>query len=383
MTPTLVCIRLLLYRAQVAEPVKTWFGSIPARSALLLQAEDSDGGTGWGEIWCNFPPHSAENKIRLMESVVAPLALGLPCHEPDETWHGLTARTRRWAIQCGEHGPIAACLAGLDLALWDLKARRRGMPLHVLLGAQPINSVRAYASGLNPDSALATIDRARSRGFRDFKVKAGFGLQQDLSVVDAICNELMPSERLMVDANQCWDMPQARQAVARLSERPLEWIEEPIPADSPAEDWAELAMLSTTKLAGGENVSSMTAFAKLITQGSHRIVQPDMLKWGGVTGSLAVGRAAQARGLSYCPHWLGSGLGLMAAAQVMAATGSDGMLEHDVMENPLREPMGAPFPRVAQGLFPVSQAPGIGVTPDLRELQQWLVHEQAFSKATR
>ena len=127
MSIRLARIETFLYRAEVSEPVKTSFGSIPRRSALLLRVEDTDGAHGWGEIWCNFPPYSADNKVRLMETVVAPAALGKDFHDPSDAWQTLTARTRRWAIQGAEQGPIGACIAGLDLALWDMTARRAGV----------------------------------------------------------------------------------------------------------------------------------------------------------------------------------------------------------------------------------------------------------------
>jgi L-alanine-DL-glutamate epimerase-like enolase superfamily enzyme len=111
----------------------------------------------------------------------------------------------------------------------------------------------------------------------------------------------------------------------------------------------------------------------LIRNGHHGVVQPDMLKWGGVTGTYAVGRRAVAAGRSYCPHWLGSGLGLLAAAQVLAAVGGPGMLEHDVMENPLRETLAQPFPRVREGLFPLPDTPGLGAEPDLPAARDWLI----------
>jgi L-alanine-DL-glutamate epimerase-like enolase superfamily enzyme len=119
-------IETFLYRAEVSEAVKTSFGSIPRRSALLLRVEDADGAHGWGEIWCNFPPYSADNKVRLMETVVAPAALGKEFHDPADAWQTLTACTRRWAIQSGEHGPIAACIAGLLRRV----QRRRGKALY-------------------------------------------------------------------------------------------------------------------------------------------------------------------------------------------------------------------------------------------------------------
>lgn len=374
MTLRIARIETFLYRAEVTEPVKTSFGSIPRRSALLLRVEDTEGAHGWGEVWCNFPPYSADNKLRLFDTVIAPAALAGCYADAVDAWHQLTARTARWAIQGGEPGPFAACIAGLDLALWDLAARRAGKPLRALLAGDGVrDTVPAYASGLNPDTAAAAVARCREAGFRAFKVKVAFGPEIDDAVVAGLARDLRDGERLMVDANQGWDLPEARRAVPRLGAHGLGWIEEPIPADRRAAEWAELAMLSPVPLAGGENVMGYEGFAALIGNGHHGVVQPDMLKWGGVTGAHAVGRRAVAAGRSYCPHWLGSGLGLLAAAQVLAAVGGPGLLEHDVMENPLREALAQPFPRVAAGSLPLPSGPGLGVEPDLAAAEPWLV----------
>ena len=374
MTLRLARIETFLYRAEVKEPVKMSFGSIARRSALLLRVEDAEGAHGWGEVWCNFPPYGADNKQRLIETVIAPAALGETYAGPSDAWHRLTQRTIRWVNQVGEPGPFAACLAGLDLALWDLTARRAGKSLRVLLAGEGVRSeVPVYASGLNPDSSLETVARCREAGFRAFKVKVAFGAEADEATVSRLALDLRPGERLMVDANQGWDLPEARRAVPRLGAHGLGWIEEPIPADRPAAEWAELAMLSPVPLAGGENVAGFEAFAALINNGHHGVVQPDTLKWGGVTGAFAVGRRAIAAGRSYCPHWLGGGIGLLAAAQVLAAAGGPGQLEHDVMENPLREALAQPFPRVRDGVFPLPAGAGLGVEPDLAAAGRWLV----------
>jgi D-galactarolactone cycloisomerase len=370
-------IETFLYRAEVREAIKTSFGSIPRRSALLLRVEDTDGAHGWGEVWCNFPPYSADNKLRLMETVIGPAALRGEFRDAADAWQRLVAATRRWTIQSGEYGPIAACLAGLDLALWDLTARKAGVPLRRLLGAPAERiDIPAYASGLNPDTAVETMERARGAGFAAFKVKVAFGLDQDVQVIERMSAALRPGERLMVDANQGWDMEAARHAVPRIADYNLRWIEEPIPADSTPDEWAELAMLSKAPLAGGENVAGFPAFQALIAAKSHQVVQPDLLKWGGMTGCLGVARAAVANGLTYCPHWLGSGLGLLAAAQLLAAVGGPGLLEHDVMENPLREILAQPFPRVRNGALPLPAGPGLGAEPDLEAASAYLLGHQ-------
>ncbi|QPF83331.1 mandelate racemase/muconate lactonizing enzyme family protein [Bradyrhizobium genosp. L] len=383
MTISIARIEAFLFRAEVSEPVKTSFGSIPRRSVLLLRVEDTDGAHGWGEIRCNFPPYSADNKMRLLETVICPAALAGTYLDPADAWHTLTARTHRWALQGAEPGPFAACLGGLDLALWDLAARRAGQSLRAMLaGTAARDAVPAYASGLNPDTAAETVARCRDQGFRAFKVKVAFGTETDTAVVSTISRDLRAGERLMVDANQGWDLAEARRAVPRLGAFGLGWIEEPLAADRPAAEWAELALLSPVPLAGGENVMGYEAFATLIANGHHGVVQPDMLKWGGVTAAHAIGRRVVHAGRSYCPHWLGSGVGLMAAAQVLAAVGGPGLLEHDVMENPLREALAQPFPRVQQGLFPLPDAPGLGAEPDLKAAADWLVTRAEY-RATR
>ncbi len=377
-------IETFLCKAQIAEPLRASFGAMHHRNALLLRVEDTDGAHGWGEVWCNFPAYGGDNKARLIETIIAPVALAGTYADPADAWRSITDRTARWAIQCAEPGPFAACIAGIDLALWDLVARRAGQPLRTVLGG-PAAAVRtgvpAYASGLNPDTALATMARCRAAGFRAFKGKVGFGEATDEATVSSLARDLRPGERLMMDANQGWDLPEARRMLPRLAAYGLTFIEEPIPADRPATEWAELAMLSPAPLAGGENVMGFEAFAALIGAGHHGVVQPDLLKWGGITGASAVARRAVAAGRWYCPHWLGGGLGLLASAQVLAAVGGPGMLEHDVMENPLREAFAQPFPRVTDGVFPLPAGPGLGVEPDLAAVRPWLVAYQEHRAA--
>jgi D-galactarolactone cycloisomerase len=91
-------------------------------------------------------------------------------------------------------------------------------------------------------------------------------------------------------------------------------------------------MLSRVPLAGGENLIGFREFDAAIAAGHLGVIQPDICKWGGISGCIAVARRAIAAGRRYYPHWLNSGIGLHAAAHVLAAVGGDGLLEHDAME---------------------------------------------------
>src|SRR5690606_35826847 len=130
------------------------FGEMRDRPAVLVRVEDRDGAHGWGEVWCNFPACGAEHRARLVESVLAPRLLGTRFESVPEAIRSLEADTRVLAVQTAEWGPLAQALAGLDIALWDLVARRAKRALAALMAASaPLPSVPAYASGINPGEA--------------------------------------------------------------------------------------------------------------------------------------------------------------------------------------------------------------------------------------
>jgi len=368
-------IEVFHFNAAISDPIVTSFGSIPARNALLLRLEDKDGAFGWGEVWANFPPTGAASKAALLETIIIPMVLGRTWSTPAAALIDLTQKTRRYAIQSGEPGPFAACIAGIEIALSDLAARKAGLPLWKALGrATRPEPLMAYASNLNPKGAPEYVAMCRERGYRAFKLKVAFNLQSDLANVREISSALRTGERFMIDANQGWDLETARPAVEAFSQFPLDWIEEAIPADDPPEHWAELAMLSRVPLAGGENIMGFAAFDAAINAGHLGVIQPDICKWGGISGCSAVARRAVAAGRRYCPHWLNSGLGLHAAAHVLGAVGGDGLLEHDAMENPLQAILAQPFPTLADGRFELTDVSGLGVTPDLVAAKEFLVH---------
>ncbi|MBA1146483.1 mandelate racemase/muconate lactonizing enzyme family protein [Ectothiorhodospiraceae bacterium WFHF3C12] len=361
-----------VFRAPIDTPVRTSFGLMRDRPAVLVRAEDEDGAAGWGEVWCNFPACGAEHRGRLAASVLAPRLLGRGFASPAHAHAALTRETRILRLQTGEHGPLAQAISGVDLALWDLVARRAGQPLHRLLGgAQSANTVPAYASGINPETAVEVIARAREAGFSAFKVKIGFDDARDRAVVRSVADSLAPGESFMVDANQGWTLEQARRNVPALVEAGAGWLEEPLAVDSPATDWAALADECRVPLAGGENLTSVEAFMAAADAGHLQVLQPDVCKWGGISLCVPVARYALRAGRRYCPHYLGGGVGLLASAHALGAVGGDGLLEVDINPNPLRvELMGSPD-TVQSGRLRLPQGPGIGVDPPLETLRAW------------
>ncbi len=364
---------VVVCRAPLAQPVVTSFGAMRERPAVLVRIEDRDGAHGWGEAWCNFPACGAEHRARLLAEVVLPLAMGRALAAPWSEHAQLEARLRVLALQTGEAGPLAQALAALDIALWDLAARRAGVPLARLLRPDAGTAVPVYASGLDPGAAPDLIAASRAAGFSRFKVKVGFGRERDRAAVAAARAALGDGETLLLDANQAWDPESAAGMAVALAAFGPGWLEEPLPADAPASAWQALARATSIPLAAGENLRGDAAFRAALADGALAVIQPDACKWGGVTGCFRVAGETLAAGRRYCPHYLGGGIGLLASAHLLAAAGGDGWLEVDVNPNPLREGLAQPFPAIRDGMAALPAGPGLGVAPDAEVLRRFTV----------
>ncbi|HMR31712.1 MAG TPA: mandelate racemase/muconate lactonizing enzyme family protein [Geminicoccaceae bacterium] len=363
-------ITALRYAAPIEVPVVSSFARMTERPALLLRVEDRDGAFGWGEVWCNFPSCGAAHRQSLLADVIGPWAIGRDVAEPETFWERATAAFRVMAIQSGEYGPVAQVLAGLDCALWDMRARREGRSLAAIIGEAGPRPVPAYASGINPAGAEETVERARATGFRTFKLKTGF--EGDMERIGRVRAGMLEGERLMIDYNQALDLETARSTLPRLGAFDLVWIEEPIAADHGAADFASLAGCAPAPLAGGENVVGESRFAALIEAGALGFVQPDIGKWGGISGCRRVAIRAMEQGACYCPHWLGGGVGLLASSHLLAGLGGDGLLEVDVNPNPLRDRMVPGLSPGEGGLVLLPQGDGLGREPEIEDCGAWL-----------
>jgi L-alanine-DL-glutamate epimerase-like enolase superfamily enzyme len=369
MSATLARVEAHVFRTPIKDPVRTSFGTMTERAAVFVRVEDSDGARGWGEIWCNFPNAAAEHRALLFADVLAPRVLGRSLDDPVGLWAELERALHVLRIQSGDAGAFSAAAAGLDLAVHDLRARKRGLPLWRALGGTDDRPVPVYASGLNPGrAAYDTVGRMRAAGYRAFKIKVGFGEETDLGSLRPVARELKDGERLMVDANQAWDVATACRMVPKLAEFGLGWIEEPLMADRPMAEWTQVAALAPAVLAAGENMRGPSQFQAAIESGLFGVLQPDAAKWGGHSGCLPVARAALAGGRSFCPHYLGGGLGLMHSLHLLAAVRGPGMLEVDANPNPLREGVLGDSFAVAAGTVALPGGQGLGLEPDLKPL---------------
>ncbi len=346
--------------------MRTSFGVMIDRPMLYLQVEDHEGATGLGEVWCNFPSVGAEHRKHLAETVVGPLLVDIGEIRPGEVCETLMDRLHVLGIQSGEWGPLRQVSAGLDAACHDLAARRSGLPLWRYLNEQAVGCIQCYASGIGPETPDTAAAGAMKQGHVAFKVKLGFGDETDARTLANTRATIGPGRCLMADANQAWKIDRALALAPTFSAYELTWLEEPLRADRPIDEWKRLAAVAPMPLAGGENLAGPSDFNAAMTPAYLGYLQPDVAKWGGVSGCFAVARQAEAKGLVYCPHFLGGAVGLMTSAHLLAAVGGAGFLEVDVNPNEIRDAQLCGVFTVRDGRIQLGDQSGIGIDLDQR-----------------
>jgi L-alanine-DL-glutamate epimerase-like enolase superfamily enzyme len=345
------------------------FGEMRNRPAVFVRVEDDDGQCGWGELWCNFPAVGAEHRTRIVNQMLAPMLVGRAIAHPSDVFEDLSARTSVLALQSAELGPFAQAIAGIDIAVWGLYGKRARQPLWRMLGASS-GRMRVYASGINPSGTMAMAEAAVRRGHRAFKLKIGFDPARDLDNLRDL-RQLAGDGVLTADVNQGWSIEQALKFAPPLEQFKLAWLEEPLRADRPWGEWRSLQKCYAPPLAGGENIAGRENFAAALAAGVLTVIQPDAAKWGGITGCIAVARDVVALKRTYCPHFLGAGIGLLASAHLLAGSGGGGWLEVDSNDNPLRQDFCGAVADVSEGEIVLPETPGLGIEPDFAAIERY------------
>ena len=213
-----------------------------------------------------------------------------------------------WAgASVGRSGVATQAIAALDIALYDLKAKRANLPLAKLLGAYR-DSVQTYnTSGGFLQAPIEEVKERASQslaeGIGGIKIKVGQPDSKiDLERVTAVRAHLGDHVPFMVDANQQWDRPTAMRFGRVLEQFNLVWIEEPLDAYD-AEGHAQLAQALDTSIATGEMLSSVAEHISLIENRSVDIIQPDAPRIGGITPFLRLAHLADQAGLQLAPHF--------------------------------------------------------------------------------
>jgi L-talarate/galactarate dehydratase len=301
---------------------------------------------------------------------VAPDLIGEDPSDIGRIWTKLV-----WAgASVGRSGAATQALAAIDVALWDLKAKRAGLPLAKLLGAHR-DSVRCYntSGGFLHEPVEQVLDNATrtlESGVGGIKIKVGQpDRAEDLRRVRAVREHIGDDAPLMVDANQQWDRPTAMRVGRALEEFGLVWIEEPLDAYD-AEGHAALARSLDTAIASGEMLTSVAEHAELIRHDAVDILQPDAPRIGGITQFLKLAALAEHRNLQLAPHFA-----MEIHVHLAAAYPLEPWVEHFDWLYPL-------FPErleIRDGRMHLSDRPGLGVTLS-EQARAWTVEKVTVDK---
>ncbi|KQZ23307.1 mandelate racemase/muconate lactonizing enzyme family protein [Microbacterium sp. Root553] len=350
-------IRSLTTRLQRVPLTRPWGAEVTSVGIVATHVVRSDGAQGWGFAWT--PQIGASAVQALLERDIAPAAVGRSA-APGEVWQDLWEHLH----EAGGGGVTTIALAGLDLALWDAEARSAGTTVSGLIGRRR-ERVRAYGSGVNLhyplDELLAQVQRWVDAGFDAVKIKVGRpDLAEDLERVAAVREVLGPDRALMIDANQRWDLTAATTAIEALSRHDLTWVEEPLRADDLA-GHTELARRIDVPLAVGENLHTVHRVDDFLRAGAAQIVQPNIVRVGGITPFLRIAELAASHGATLHPHLLPELSGQLALT--LPDTGAELWVED--VEDAGFAALGAlvdPSPvRIADGYLTENAHPGLGL----------------------
>jgi D-galactarolactone cycloisomerase len=352
-----------------------------SRSVALVRITAEDGLYGWGE---GYGPASV---VKAGIDLLAGLVVGRDALETATIWQSLYLRTLDYA----RSGTLAASVSAIDVALWDLKGKLLGQPVHVLLGGRRRTRVKVYATGMyftaGGDLAEKLAAEARgyvAQGFPAVKMKVGHSPAQDARNVAAVRAAIGPGPDLMIDANHGYGRREARELCARVEEHRIAWFEEPLSPED-YEGYRELRGRTSIPLAAGECEYWVHGCKRLLDQPCVDLIQPDICAAGGLTEMQRIVALARAHHVDLTPHCWGTGIAFAAALHLTATLdvlpgrllAAEPVLEMDRTENPLRDRLTRPCFQAQDGTVEVPSRPGLGIDVDPRLLETFLVRPRA------
>ena len=258
---------------------------------ILVTVETDDGLTGHGV------GGGGRASIHVIETVIGRALTGQDSTDVEGLWDAMYSLT----LAYGRKGIVIMAISGVDLALWDLRAKRSDLPLAYVLGDDVRPTVPAYSTGRSPEAWI----NEGTEGFMALKLSLAMSGNEDVrDVVDRVRRvreALGPDVQIMGDAFMSLDVETTLRIADGLVDVDLGWFEEPLPADDLA-GYARLRDECPIPIAGGEHEYTAKAFETLMADRLHAVVQPDVCWCGGLTELVKIYRLGEQHGLRVCPH---------------------------------------------------------------------------------
>jgi L-alanine-DL-glutamate epimerase-like enolase superfamily enzyme len=298
--------------------------------------------------------------MALLMRNLAPLLIGRDPDRVEEIWRALFFHTHATAV-----GAITSlALAAIDTALWDMRCRRSGRPLHVEAGGAQ-ESVALYTTEggwLHIETAELVADalRAKAAGFGGSKIKVGRPPKEDAARLAAVREAVGDGFEIMVDGNQGAAVDEAIRRARLYEPFDLAWYEEPLPAEDLG-GHIRLSVSTTLPVAVGESIYSVSHFREYLQRDACNVVQVDVARIGGITPWLKVAHLAEAFNVPVCPHFL-----MELHVSLSAAVPNGRWVEYI----PQLDSLTTTGMRIENGRAVPSSEPGLGIAWDWQAIDR-------------
>jgi len=332
------------------------------RTISVIKVETDAGLYGLGETYTGvFAPEA-------VRELVAQFALELVGSDAADV-AGLRDRLRQACHYWGRFGMSASVVGGIEMALWDLRGKALGVPVHQLLGGRVHDRIPVYASGGNnkplPELRAELAGYVRA-GYRAVKIRINFLTPAQIVEKTAFCREVLgPEIALAVDAVQgvarkAWTAKEALAIIRSIEPYRLLWVEEPCEVTDYA-GFAEVRGQTPVTIAGGETVTSMVEAEAYLNAGALDLFQPDAAILGGLAAFRQLADLCARRNVNLAVHTWAGGVGIMGNYHAAFASRNCTILELPNNPYPLREEMLVEPLRIVDGALAAPTAPGLGV----------------------
>lgn len=337
--------------------------------SVIVKVIAEDGMVGYGECWGLPNPKPA---AILVNELIAPMLVGKDARDTSVLFGQLASFAERIGHT---RGITMEAIAGVDIALWDLKGKLLNVPAHTIMGGKHHERIECYAS---PIQYFATTQETRARtremldlGFQAVKVKVGRGIETDLAHVAAVRAEAGSHVRIMLDMNCGYDVRSAIQFAREVEPIGITWFEEPIPPED-IDGLAAIHRAIHIPLATGENEFTASGYREMVKRGAVDILMPNISRVG-VTGMLNIHALARTFGVRLAPHGVGAGITIASTIQTLAACSEAYLFEYNQLLNPLRHEIIEGFPNFQDGFMEVHDRPGFGYVLNEESLVKYRV----------
>lgn len=340
------------------------------QDALIVRVHTDEGITGIGEV--DSAPLAARGAILgpYSHSVASGLKNLIIGEDPFATEY-LWEKMYKANIYGGRSGVGLHAMSGIDIALWDIKGKKLGLPIWKLLGGGFRSDIRCYASVLFESTPEQTGEVARHLQGQGFDaVKFGWGpmgqdAKTDVALVAKAREGLGDAAELLVDAGLAWDAKTAIQRAHAFADYQIFWLEEPLQPDD-YRGYRRLAEATDVRIAAGEEESGRRTFRRLIEEGDIDVVQVDLTRCGGFTEAMKIASMAADYGKPVANHGFTTYINVAAALHWLNAVPNALIAEYVAQDGTsLRECITHQKIRAVDGRLPIPQEPGLGI--DLNE----------------